>query len=280
MKLVRFGELGREKPGILDDQGIIRDASSIVADYTPEAIGDGLLGHLKGAEIASLPAVADGTRLGAPIARTGHFIGIGLNYADHAEEANLPIPAEPIVFSKAANCLSGPYDDVILPEGSDKTDWEVELAFVIGRRCHKVSQADALDHVFGYAICNDVSERSHQMERGGQWMKGKSAPTFGPLGPWLVTADEISDPQSLPMFLDVNGVRAQTGNSATMIFTVAHIISYLSQFMVLDPGDVVTTGTPPGVGMGMKPQKFLRHGDEMILGIDGLGEQRQKVVAG
>jgi 2-keto-4-pentenoate hydratase/2-oxohepta-3-ene-1,7-dioic acid hydratase in catechol pathway len=274
MKLVRFGELGREKPGILDDQGIIRDASSIVADYTPEAIDDGLLGHLKGAEIASLPAVADGTRIGAPIARTGHFIGIGLNYADHAEEANLPIPAEPIVFSKAANCLSGPYDDVILPEGSDKTDWEVELAFVIGRRSHKVSQADALDHVFGYAICNDVSERSHQMERGGQWMKGKSAPTFGPLGPWLVTADEISDPQSLPMFLDVNGVRAQTGNSATMIFTVAHIISYLSQFMVLDPGDVVTTGTPPGVGMGMKPQKFLRHGDEMILGIDGLGEQR------
>ncbi|MFH1793897.1 MAG: fumarylacetoacetate hydrolase family protein [Pseudomonadota bacterium] len=279
MKLLRFGELGLERPGILDKDGMIRDASSIVADYSPETVSLELLSILRDIDPATLPAVPAGVRIGAPVSRIGHFIAIGLNYADHAAETGAPIPKEPIVFSKAPSCLSGPNDDVMLPKGSVKSDWEVELAVVIGKRCDYVEEKDALDHVFGYALCNDVSEREYQAERGGQWIKGKSAPTFGPLGPWVVTPDELGDPQKLDMFLDVNGKRAQTGSTATMIFTVRQIVSYLSQFMVLEPGDVITTGTPPGVGLGMKPPVFLKDGDEMHLGIAGLGEQMQKVVA-
>lgn len=279
MKLLRFGETGNENPGILDADGRIRDVSSLVSDFTPDTISPLMLGTLTRADFASLPEVPADTRLGSPIARTGHFIAIGLNYADHAAETGAPIPAEPIVFSKAPSSLSGPNDDVIIPRGSVKTDWEVELAVVIGEHCHDIDEDQALSTVFGYALCNDVSEREFQAERGGQWIKGKSSPTFGPLGPWIVTADEIADPQELDMFLDVNGERCQTGNTRTMIFSVAHIVSYVSRFMALQPGDVITTGTPPGVGLGMKPPRFLKPGDEMRLGIAGLGEQRQKVVA-
>ncbi|WP_187971717.1 fumarylacetoacetate hydrolase family protein [Aquibium microcysteis] len=278
MKLVRFGPAGHEKPGIVDAGGIIRDVSSIVADFGPETISPALKDKLAGIDPASLPAAPEGARIGAPVSRIGHFIAIGLNYADHAAETGAPIPKEPIVFSKAPSCLSGPNDDVLMPKGSVKLDWEVELAIVIGERCDYVSKEDALSKVFGYALCNDVSEREYQAERGGQWIKGKSAPTFGPLGPWIVTADEIPDPQALSMFLDVNGQRAQTGSTATMIFTCAEIVSYLSEFMVLEPGDVITTGTPPGVGLGMKPPRFLKAGDTMHLGIEGLGEQRQTVI--
>lgn len=279
MKLLRFGNKGAERPAVLDATGAVRDVSSLVADFTPETISPALLRILQSADIATLPEVPENTRIGAPLARTGHFIAIGLNYADHAAETGAPIPQEPIVFSKAPSALSGPYDDVLLPKGSVKTDWEVELAVVIGERCDYVDEGEALSRIFGYAVCNDVSEREYQAERGGQWIKGKSAPTFGPLGPWIVTPDEITDPQALDMFLDVNGERMQTGNTRTMIFSVAHIISYLSQFMVLEPGDVIATGTPPGVGLGRKPPLFLMAGDEMHLGIAGLGEQRQKVVS-
>ena len=279
MKLLRFGEAGQEKPGILDTDGKMRDVSSLVSDFTPETISPLMLGTLTRADFSSLPEVPAGTRLGPPLARTGHFLAIGLNYADHAEESGMPIPAEPIIFSKAPSSLSGPNDDVVIPRGSVKTDWEVELAVIIGEHCHDIDEDQALSMVFGYALCNDVSEREFQAERGGQWIKGKSAPTFGPLGPWIVTNDEIADPQDLDMFLDVNGERCQTGNTKTMIFSVAHIVSYVSRFMALEPGDIITTGTPPGVGMGMKPQRFLKAGDEMRLGIAGLGEQRQKVVA-
>lgn len=279
MKLIRFGEKGEERPGVLDAEGRIRDVSSVVPDFSPDTIGPELIGTLSAANLSALPAVDPTTRIGAPLSRTGHFIAIGLNYADHAAEAGLQVPAEPIVFSKAPSSLNGPNDDVMLPRGSTNTDWEVELAAIIGTRCDYVSQGEALDHVFGYAVCNDVSEREYQIQRSGQWIKGKSAPTFGPLGPWIATRDEIPDPQALDMFLDVNGVRTQTGNTSTMIFSVAHVISYLSHFMVLEPGDIVTTGTPPGVGMGKKPPTYLKSGDEMHLGIAGLGEQRQKVVA-
>ncbi len=279
MKLVRFGERGHEKPGIVDASGTIRDASGLVADFTPETIADAA-DRLRKADLGLLPAAPQGVRLGAPIARTNHFIGIGLNFADHAAESGMPIPTEPIVFSKAPNALSGPNDDIVLPRGSLKTDWECELAFVIGKRAHYVSEADALSHVLGFALCNDVSERAYQNERGGQWIKGKSAPTFGPLGPWIATTDEIADCQNLDMYLDLNGERRQTGNTKTMIFGVAHIIAYLSTFMALEPGDVITTGTPPGVGMGMKPPLYLKAGDTLKLGIAGLGEQSQKVVAG
>lgn len=279
MKLIRFGQKGNERPGIIDENGTMRDASSLVGDFGPDTVSPELSARLAAADLASLPAAPENSRIGAPLSRTGHFIAIGLNYADHAAEANQPIPAEPIVFSKAPSSLSGPDDDVILPPTSEKLDWEVELAAIIGSRCTRVSEDEALSHVFGYSICNDVSERAWQAERGGQWIKGKSGPTFGPLGPWIVTTDEIADPQALNMFLDLNGERAQTGNTGTMIFSVKHIISYLSHFMDLEPGDVITTGTPPGVGMGMKPQRFLKAGDEMHLGIAGLGEQRQKVIA-
>jgi len=279
LKFVRFGPTGHEKPGIVDAGGVLRDVSSLVADYGPETISLSLRDRLAAADLAALPAAPDGVRIGAPVSRIGHFIAIGLNYADHAAETGAAIPKEPIVFSKAPSCLSGPNDDVLMPKGSVKLDWEVELAIVIGERCDYVSKEDALSKVFGYALCNDVSEREYQAERGGQWIKGKSAPTFGPLGPWIVTADEIPDPQALSMFLDVNGQRAQTGSTATMIFSCAEIVSYLSEFMVLEPGDVITTGTPPGVGLGMKPPRFLKAGDTMHLGIEGLGEQRQTVIA-
>lgn len=279
MKLVRFGEKGMEKPGVVGTDGTIRDVSSLVGDYSPETLSPALVETLAGADLSALPAAPSGARIGAPVSRIGHFIAIGLNYADHAAETGASIPSEPIVFSKAPSSLSGPDDDVLLPRGSEKLDWEVELAVVIGTRCDTVTEADALSHVLGYALCNDVSERAWQAERGGQWIKGKSGPTFGPLGPWVATADEIADPQALDMFLDVNGERCQTGSTRTMIFSVAHVVSYLSQFMVLEPGDVITTGTPPGVGLGMKPPRFLKAGDRIHLGIAGLGEQRQTVVA-
>jgi len=279
MKLVRFGEAGREKPGVLDDNGRIRDISSILSDITGESLASGALGRLKQADLNALPVASDGQRLGPCVGNVRNFIAIGLNYADHAAETGAPIPAEPIIFNKAPSCIVGPNDDVIIPRGSHKTDWEVELAIVIGERASYVGANEALDFVAGYCICNDVSEREFQIERGGTWTKGKGCPTFGPLGPWLVTPDEIKDVQSLSMWLDVNGDRMQTGSTKTMIFNVAQIVSYVSHFMLLEPGDVITTGTPPGVGMGMKPQRFLKAGDVMTLGIEGLGEQRQQVVA-
>ncbi len=279
MKLVRFGNPGAEKPGIIDADGAVRDTSGLILDYTPETIADGSLDRVLTADPATLPKAPAGVRFGPPLKRVGHFIGIGLNYADHAAESGLPVPAEPIVFSKAPNTLSAPIDEVDLPRKWVKSDWEVELAIVIGKQCQYVAQEEAHGHVLGYAVCNDISEREFQIERGGQWIKGKSAPTFGPLGPWIATRDEIADVQNLDMFLEVNGQRFQTGNTATMIFSVAHIVSYLSNFMRLEPGDVITTGTPPGVGMGKKPPVYLKSGDTMHLGIAGLGEQRQKVVA-
>ena len=278
MKLVRHGAAGAEKPGLIDGQGQIRDLSQHIADIDGAALAPASLARLKAIDPASLPVVPAGTRLGAPVARPSSFIAVGLNYEDHAKEAGLPIPSEPILFNKLANCIVGPNDNVIEPRGAIKLDWELEIAFVIGSRARYVTEADALKHVAGYAICNDVSERHFQLERLGQWMKGKCFETSGPLGPWLVTTDEITDPQNLDMWLDVNGKRMQSGNTRTMIFSIAHCLSYISQFMVLEPGDVVTTGTPPGVGLGMKPPVFLKVGDVMTLGIQGLGEQAQKVV--
>lgn len=279
MKLVRFGDAGQEKPGLVDASGQIRDASGVIADITGETLTADALSRLSKADPKGLPAVPSGQRLGPCVGKVRNFIAIGLNYADHAAETGAAIPAEPIVFNKAPSCIVGPNDTVIIPRGSQKTDWEVELAIVIGDRASYVGANEALDFVAGYCVCNDVSEREYQLERGGTWTKGKGCPTFGPLGPWLVTKDEIPDPQNLSMWLDVNGERMQTGSTRTMIFNVAQIVSYVSHFMILEPGDVITTGTPPGVGMGMKPQRFLKSGDVMTLGIEGLGEQRQQVVA-
>ena len=279
MKLVRFGPKGREKPGIIDKSGIVRDLSRIVPDITPETLAAGAIAKIKKAKITSLPSAPKNARLGPPIGSARHFIAIGLNYADHAKEAGLPVPKEPIVFAKAPNCIVGPNDDVVIPKGAKKTDWEVELAVVIGKGGLYIDEAKALSHVAGYTICNDVSEREYQIERGGSWTKGKGFPSFGPLGPWLVTRDEVPDPQKLDMFLDVNGERMQTGSTATMIFNIAHLVSYVSQFFRLDAGDVITTGTPPGVGQGKKPNPiYLKGGETLRLGITGLGEQRQKVV--
>lgn len=281
MKLVRYGEAGKEKPGILDAQGAIRDLSGVVKDIDAAAVSPEGIAKLKAVNVESLPKVSGNPRLGSPIANVPKLVCIGLNYADHAKESNLPIPAEPVVFMKAITAITGPNDDVKLPKGSKKGDWEVELAFVIGKKAQSVSEADALSHVAGYMICNDVSEREWQLEHGSQWSKGKSFDTFAPLGPWFVTADEIRDPQNLAMWLDVNGQRKQTGNTSTMIFGVKKLVSYLSYMCTLMPGDVVSTGTPPGVGMGIKPTaQFLKSGDEMRLGIDGLGEQKQKVHGG
>jgi len=279
MKLVRFGDAGREKPGLIDSSGQIRDLSGIVSDINGSSLSPETLERIRKTDPASLPAAPSGQRLGACVGQVRNFIAIGLNYADHAAETGAPIPAEPIVFNKAPSCIVGPNDDVIIPRGSHKTDWEVELAIVIGERASYVGANEALDFVAGYCVCNDVSEREFQIERGGTWTKGKGCPTFGPLGPWLVTKDEVPDPQNLSMWLDVNGERVQNGSTKTMIFNVAQIVSYVSHFMILEPGDVITTGTPPGVGMGMKPQRFLKPGDVMSLGIEGLGEQRQQVVA-
>ncbi len=281
MKLVRYGEAGKEKPGILDAQGAIRDLSGVVKDIDASTISSEGLAKLKGFNVESLPKVSGNPRLGAPIATVPKLICIGLNYADHAKESGLPIPAEPVVFMKAISSITGPNDEVKLPKGSRKGDWEVELAFVIGKKAQSVSEADAMSHIAGYTICNDVSEREWQLEHGSQWSKGKSFDTFAPLGPWFVTADEIKDPQNLAMWLDVNGQRKQTGNTSTMIFGLKKLVSYLSYMCTLTPGDVISTGTPPGVGMGIKPApQFLKSGDEMRLGIAGLGEQKQKVHGG
>ncbi len=279
MKLVRYGNKGAEKPGLIDKSGQLRDLSGHIKDLDGEAYSPGSLKKLAAIDPASLPAVSGKPRFGAPVTGMNKFVAIGLNYVDHAKETGAPIPSEPIFFIKANTSLSGPNDPVEKPRESTKLDWEVEIAAIIGTRAKYVSEADALNHVAGYCVCNDVSERYFQQERGGQWTKGKSHDTFGPLGPWLVTKDEISDVQKLGLWLDVNGQRRQTGNTATMIFTMAKCIAYLSTFLTLLPGDVVTTGTPPGVGLGMKPQQFLKIGDVVTLGIDGLGEQRQEIVA-
>ena len=279
MKLVRFGQPGSEKPGIIDSTGQIRDLSGHVADIHSGTLSEGVISRISGIDPNGLPVVSGQQRLGPCVGRVRNFIAIGLNYADHAAETGAPIPAEPIIFNKAPSCIVGPDDDVIIPRGSQKTDWEVELAIVIGKTASYVGANEALDFVAGYCVCNDVSEREFQTERGGTWTKGKGCPTFGPLGPWLVTPDEIPDVQNLSMWLEVNGERVQNGSTKTMIFNVAQIVSYVSHFMILEPGDVITTGTPPGVGMGMKPPRFLKPGDVVSLGIEGLGEQRQRLIA-
>ena len=280
MKLLRYGPKGQEKPGTLDAEGRIRDLSGVVADITPDQLWGEGLAALKAVDPATLPLVEGAPRYGVPVNGVRKFIAIGLNFADHAAESNLPIPAEPVVFTKAVSCLTGPNDTVVIPRGSEKTDWEVELGIVIGQRASYVEQADALDHVAGYVLINDVSERAFQTERGGTWDKGKGCDTFGPVGPWIVTTDEVGDVQTLDMWLDLNGKRMQTGNTKTMIFGVAEIVSYVSQFMTLEPGDLITTGTPPGVGLGQKPEPFyLKAGDVMELGIEKLGSQRQSVIA-
>ena len=279
MKLVRYGRPGKEKPGLIDANGKIRDLSKKVGDLGPAALSPASLKKLAKLKPGSLPLVRGTPRFGPPVAGTGKLVAIGLNYSDHAAETGAKPPSEPIIFMKATTCIVGSHDDVTIPKDSKKSDWEVELAVVIGTKAQYVAEKDALKHVAGYLICNDVSERAYQTERGGTWDKGKGCDTFGPLGPWLVTRDEVPDPQNLDMWLDVNGQRMQTGNTRTMIFGVAHLVSYVSHFMTLMPGDVITTGTPPGVGMGKNPQVFLKPGDVMSLGIKGLGEQRQKCVA-
>ena len=279
MKLVRYGNPGKEKPGLIDADGKLRDLSGVVADIGPDQLGAAGLAKLHKVNPAKLPLVRGKPRYGCPVSQVGKFIAIGLNYADHAAESGAPIPKEPVVFLKATTCIQGPNDPVMLPKGSVKSDWEVELGVVIGTRARYVTRKDALSHVAGYCLINDVSEREYQLERGPQWDKGKGCDTFGPIGPWLVTPDEVGNVQRLDMWLDLNGKRVQTGNTRTMIFDVAKIVSYLSEFMTLMPGDVITTGTPPGVGLGMKPPLYLKKGDVMTLGIQGLGEQRQEVIA-
>ena len=279
MKLIRHGESGEERPGLVDRDGGLRDLSGTLRDIAGPGLSRESLDRLARIDPASLPLLPAGTRLGPCVGGTRNFVAIGLNFADHAAETGAAIPAEPIVFNKAPSCIVGPNDTVILPKGSAKTDWEVELAVVIGARASYVHANEALRYVAGVCICNDLSEREFQMERGGTWTKGKGCPTFGPLGPWLVTLDEIPDLKNLGMSLDLNGQRMQTGSTATMIFDVAQIVAYVSHFMMLEPGDVITTGTPPGVGLGRKPPRFLKSDDEMVLRIDGLGEQRQRVVA-
>jgi 2-keto-4-pentenoate hydratase/2-oxohepta-3-ene-1,7-dioic acid hydratase in catechol pathway len=278
MKLLRYGPAGCEKPAVLDAHGAIRDLSAHVDDITAARLGREALNLLAAIDPMSLPLVDASVRLGAPVAGVGKFIAIGLNFSDHAAESNMPIPSEPIIFTKATSCIQGPNDPVMLPPASEKTDWEVELGVVIGAAARHVEEERALDHVAGYVLVNDVSERAYQFERGGTWDKGKGCDTFGPIGPWLATPDEL-DVQNLDMWLDVNGQRMQTGNTRTMIFGVAALVSYCSRFMTLMPGDVITTGTPPGVGFGMKPPVYLKAGDTMRLGIAGLGEQTQSVVA-
>ena len=279
MKLCRFGEPGSEKPGMIDADGILRDLSGHVDDIAGATLSDESIARLSDLDASSLPAVDGDPRIGTCVGQVGKFMCIGLNFSDHAAETGAAIPEHPILFLKANSAISGPNDDVIMPRGSSSTDWEVELGVVIGKTCKYVSEEEALDYVAGYCICNDVSERDFQTKLTGQWTKGKSCDTFGPTGPWLVTRDEIPDPQALGMSLDVNGQRMQTGNSSTMIFTISQCISHLSQLMTLNPGDVISTGTPPGVGMGMKPPVFLKAGDTMELKIEGLGVQRQTVRA-
>lgn len=279
MKLVRYGSRGSEKPGVLDTEGRVRDLSGVVADISPEVLAPAQLQRLRGIDPATLPRVDGHPRLGAPIAAPGTFFAIGLNYADHAREIGLPIPSEPVFFIKAAGCINGPDDPIVLPKDSHKADWEVELGIVIGSSARYVDRASALAHVAGYFIVNDVSEREFQKEHGSQWAKGKGCDTFGPIGPWLVTADEVRDPQLLDLWLDVNGERMQAGNTREMVCGVADLVAYLSRFTTLRPGDLITTGTPPGVGESRRPPVFLKPGDVMHLGIAGLGEQRQRVAA-
>ncbi|MEP1515383.1 MAG: fumarylacetoacetate hydrolase family protein, partial [Nitratireductor sp.] len=271
MKLLRYGAAGSEKPGLLDDNGHIRDLGGVVDDIGGQWLAD--LAWMRDVDIAGLPVVEEPQRLGPCVAGTGKFICIGLNFADHAAEAGLEVPPEPVIFMKATSAMSGPNDDIVIPKGSSATDWEVELGVVIGKHAKHVSQDEALDHVAGYCVVNDVSERDFQNKRSGQWTKGKSCDSFGPTGPWLVTRDEIADPQQLAMWLSVNGETMQNGSSATMVYGVAHLVSYLSQFMTLHPGDIVSTGTPPGVGQGLKPPRYLKPGDMVELGIEGLGSQ-------
>ena len=280
MKLVRFGSPGQEKPGIVDQEGKVRNLSSVVDDISGRALLDSELERIRSTDLYGLPFVDEGTRLGACVSGIGKFLCIGLNYSDHAKEANMPIPEEPIMFMKATSAVVGANDDVTIPKDSNKSDWEVELGVVIGKTARHVSEDDALSHVAGYCVVNDLSEREFQIERGGQWVKGKSCDTFGPIGPWLVTRDEIPDPQALSMWLEVDGVRYQDGSTSTMIFGVAELISYCSRFMTLETGDVISTGTPPGVGMGQKPEPiYLKAGQQIRLGVEGLGEQEQKTVA-
>ena len=278
MKLLRHGEIGAEKPGIFAGDGTIRDLSAVVGDISGATLSDAGLAVIRAVDPTTLPVVAATTRLGPCVAGTGKFICIGLNYADHAAESGMAVPPEPVIFMKATSAICGPNDPILIPRGSEKTDWEVELAVIIGTKAKYVSQADAMAYVAGYAVTNDVSERSFQTERAGQWTKGKSCDNFGQIGPWLVTRDEVADPQNLPMWLTVNGRKMQNGSTATMVYGVAHLVSYLSQFMTLHPGDVISTGTPPGVGLGMKPPTFLKPGDVVELGIAGLGQQRQNVI--
>ncbi|CAG9183692.1 Ureidoglycolate lyase [Cupriavidus laharis] len=278
MKLVRTGQPGAERPGLIDAQGKVRDLSGVVADINAAHLAPDALARLAQVDTGKLPVV-EGARFGVPWTGIGKIIAIGLNYADHAAEAGMPLPAEPIVFLKANSSLNGPDDDVMLPYGSLKSDWEVELGVVIGTTARNVSREDALSHVAGYCVVNDVSEREFQIERGGTWDKGKGCDTFCPVGPWLVTRDEVPDPQALGLWLEVNGERVQKGSTATMVFDVATVVSYVSRFMTLQPGDLIATGTPPGVGMGFKPPRFLKAGDTMRLGVEGLGVQTQKVVA-
>ncbi len=279
MRLVRFGEAGAEKPGLIDAENVLRDLSNEIDDIRGPHLSRAGLERIRRLDPKSLPKADPSHRLGPPVAGTTNFLAIGLNYADHAAETGAEVPDEPIVFNKALSSIAGPHDEIVIPKGSVATDWEVEIAVVIGERAYNVSEEQAMDHVAGFCLCNDVSERDWQKNRGGQWTKGKSAPGFGPLGPWLVTPDELGDPQGVDLWLDVNGERRQTGSTATMIFGVRHLVSYLSGFMALEPGDVITTGTPPGVGAGMEPPQFLKGGDRIALGGTRLGEQRARVAA-
>jgi 2-keto-4-pentenoate hydratase/2-oxohepta-3-ene-1,7-dioic acid hydratase in catechol pathway len=279
MRLVRYGRPGKEKPGLFDEEGRLRSLAGVIDDIDASVLSEKALRKLAKVDWKTLPLVRGEPRLGVPLKGVGKFIGIGMNYSDHAAEVGAPIPKEPILFMKATSCLSGPDDPIRLPQGSKKSDWEVELGVVIGERAQYVSEEDALKHVAGYCVVNDVSERAFQFEMGSQWDKGKGCDTFGPVGPFLVTKDEIFDVQDLDLYLELNGKRMQTGNTSNMIFTVAQIVSYLSRFMTLEPGDIITTGTPPGVGLGRTPQRFLKKGDKLRLGIAGLGEQQQEVLA-
>jgi len=276
MKFLRYGPRGAEKPGLMDDAGNIRDLSHLIDDIAGDVVAD--LGRFATLDISALPIVGGNPRLGACVGRTGKFMCIGLNYADHAAESGLPVPPEPVLFMKATSAICGPTDPILIPRGSEKTDWEVELGVVIGKAAKYVTEAEALGHVAGYCVINDVSERAWQIERAGQWTKGKSGDNFGPIGPWLVTPDEVADPQNLSMWLSVNGETVQNGSTRTMVYGVAHLVSYLSQFMTLHPGDIISTGTPPGVGLGMKPPRYLKAGDIVELGIEGLGRQTQHCI--
>lgn len=279
MKLVRYGDKGAEKPGLYDDTHGLRDLSQHVSDFSGDDLHPDRIAKLKDLDPATLPEVPNDVRLGPPVDHVRNYIGIGLNYADHAAEAGLRVPREPVLFNKIASCINGPNDDIIMPKDGKKLDWEVELGFVVSQRAQYVPEDQAMNYIAGFLVCNDVSERHFQTERSGQWVKGKSAETFGPIGPWLVTPDEVGDVENLGLWLDVNGERKQTGNTATMVFKIPYMLSYITRFMILEPGDVVATGTPPGVALGMKDPQWLKVGDELALGIDNLGTQKAKVVA-